>query len=114
MRAAILSTGDELTTGRTLDTNANFIADQLIGVGVDVAAIVVVGDYPERIEWAWQMAFEQAEVVISTGGLGPTADDLTTETVGRLAGGGCCSTSRSPTASARCSRPWAGSCRRTT
>jgi competence/damage-inducible protein CinA-like protein len=85
VRAAILSTGDELTTGRTLDTNANFIADQLIGVGIDVAAIVVVGDYPERIEWAWQMAFEQAEVVLSTGGLGPTADDLTTETVGRLA-----------------------------
>jgi nicotinamide-nucleotide amidase len=82
--AAIISTGDELTTGRTLDTNAHYIADQLVAAGVDVVAILVVGDYPQRITWAWRQALEQAEVVISTGGLGPTADDLTTETVARL------------------------------
>ncbi len=85
-KAAILSTGDELTTGRTLDTNANFIADKLVGAGFDVVAVLVVGDYPERITWAWQQALEHADVVISTGGLGPTADDLTTETVARLSG----------------------------
>lgn len=84
--AVILSTGDELTTGRTVDTNANFIADKLSGAGIEVAAILVVGDYPERIEWAWKQAFGLADVVISTGGLGPTADDLTTETVARLSG----------------------------
>jgi len=84
--AAILSTGDELTTGRTLDTNANFIADKLVGVGFDVVAILVVGDFPERIAWAWREAMRQAQVVISTGGLGPTADDLTTDTVGRVVG----------------------------
>ena len=49
MRAVVISTGDELTTGRTLDTNANFLADQLVGVGVDVVSMLVVGDYPERI-----------------------------------------------------------------
>jgi len=84
--AAILSTGDELTTGRTLDTNANFIADKLVAAGFDVVAIMVVGDYPERMTWAWREALRFADVVISTGGLGPTADDLTTETVAQLTG----------------------------
>jgi len=85
-KAAILSTGDELTTGRTLDTNANFIADKLVAAGLDVTTIIVVGDYPERISWAWHAALRQADVIISTGGLGPTADDLTTETVGAVSG----------------------------
>lgn len=86
MRAVILSTGDELTTGRTLDTNAHYIADQLIAIGIDVVGMMVVGDYPERIAWAWQQALTQADVILCTGGLGPTADDLTTETVARVAG----------------------------
>jgi nicotinamide-nucleotide amidase len=85
-KAAILSTGDELTTGRTLDTNANFIADKLVAAGLDVTSIIVVGDYPERISWAWHAALRQADLIISTGGLGPTADDLTTETVAQVAG----------------------------
>jgi len=85
-RAAILSTGDELTTGRTVDTNANFIADQLVAAGLDVTAIVCVGDYPDRITWAWHAAMRQADLIVSTGGLGPTADDLTTETVAQVTG----------------------------
>lgn len=86
MRAVVISTGDELTTGRTLDTNAHHLADQLVGVGIDVVAMLVVGDYPERIAWAWRTALEQAELIVCTGGLGPTADDLTTETVAQVAG----------------------------
>lgn len=85
-KVAILSTGDELVTGRTVDTNASYIADKLVGVGLDVSAVLVVGDYPDRITWAWQQALRMADVVISTGGLGPTADDLTTETIGALTG----------------------------
>jgi len=84
-KAVILSTGDELTTGRTVDTNANFIADKLVAAGLDVVAILVVGDYPDRLTWAWQEAIRRADLVISTGGLGPTADDLTTETIAQLA-----------------------------
>ncbi len=84
MRAAILSTGDELTTGRTLDTNANYLADQLLGIGYEVVAMMTVGDFPDRIESAWRTLFDQAEIVIGTGGLGPTADDLTTETVAKM------------------------------
>jgi nicotinamide-nucleotide amidase len=85
-KAFILSTGDELTTGKTVDTNANFIADKLGATGIDVVGVLVVGDYPERLAWAWRTALEQADVVISTGGIGPTADDLTTETVAAVAG----------------------------
>src|SRR5262245_34770962 len=85
-RAAILSTGDELTTGRIVDSNASWIADKLFEIGVDVACVITVGDYPDRLEWAWAEALEKADVVISTGGIGPTADDLTTETVGRVLG----------------------------
>jgi nicotinamide-nucleotide amidase len=85
-KVAILSTGDELTTGRTVDTNAGYIADKMVGVGLDVVAVLVVGDYPDRITWAWQQALRLADVVVSTGGIGPTADDLTTETVAALTG----------------------------
>jgi nicotinamide-nucleotide amidase len=85
-RAVILSTGDELTTGKVVDTNANYIADQLNQIGLDLVAVLTVGDVPERLEWAWKTAMELGDVVISTGGIGPTADDLTTETVARLTG----------------------------
>jgi nicotinamide-nucleotide amidase len=85
-RVALLSTGDELVTGRTVDTNANFITDKLVAIGLDVVAILVVGDYPDRIRWAWEQALDQADVVLSTGGLGPTADDRTTETIAALTG----------------------------
>jgi competence/damage-inducible protein CinA-like protein len=83
-RAVILSTGDELTTGRIVDTNSSWIADKLFEIGVDVVAVLTVGDYPERLAWAWKRALELGDVVISTGGIGPTADDLTTETVAQV------------------------------
>jgi nicotinamide-nucleotide amidase len=83
---AILSTGDEVVEGRTVDTNASYIADRVAALGLDVVMKITVGDYPERMEWAWRRALERADVVISTGGLGPTADDLTNETVARVAG----------------------------
>jgi nicotinamide-nucleotide amidase len=85
-RAAILSTGDELTTGRIADTNAQWLADKLFELGIDVVTVVTVGDYPERIEWAWRQALSQADIVVSTGGIGPTADDLTSETVASVLG----------------------------
>jgi nicotinamide-nucleotide amidase len=87
-RAAILSTGDELTTGRIVDTNSSWIADKLFEMGVDLAAVLTVGDRPERLAWAWRQALEVADVVISTGGIGPTADDLTTEVLAEVLGTG--------------------------
>jgi len=85
-RAAILSTGDELTTGRIVDTNSSWIADRLFALGIDVTAVLTVGDYPDRLAWAWQHAFAVADVVISTGGIGPTADDLTNEVLAGVLG----------------------------
>ncbi len=86
VRVAILSTGDEVVEGRTVDTNASYIADRVASLGYDVVAQLTVGDFPDRLQWAWRRALELADVVISTGGLGPTADDLTNETVAAVAG----------------------------
>src|SRR5208337_5222604 len=85
-RAVILSTGDEIMTGKVVDTNANYLADKLVENGVDLVSVITVGDVPERLEWAWRTAVGMADVVISTGGIGPTVDDLTSETVARVAG----------------------------
>lgn len=85
-RAVIVSTGDEITTGKVVDSNSNYLADKLNEIGIDLVAVLTVGDVPERLEWAWRTAMELGDVVLSTGGIGPTADDLTTETVARLTG----------------------------
>src|SRR5581483_10496081 len=85
-KAVVLSTGDELTTGRVVDTNSNYLADKLSEIGIDLVAVITVGDVPERLEWAWRTAIGMADVVVSTGGIGPTADDLTNETVARITG----------------------------
>ena len=53
---------------------------------MEVATVITVGDVAERIIWAWRQAMEQADVIVSTGGIGPTADDLTTELVAKVAG----------------------------
>jgi len=85
-KAAILSTGDELTTGKVIDTNSAFIADRLFSLGIKVAAVLKVGDERENLLWAMRQAADLAEIVIGTGGLGPTADDLTSEVVAELLG----------------------------
>ena len=85
-RAVILSTGDELTSGRVVDTNSAYIADKLYGLGFDVAAVLKVGDDRERLRWALASAVSLGEILIGTGGLGPTSDDLTNEVVGEFLG----------------------------
>ncbi len=85
-KVTILSTGDELTTGRVVDTNSAYIADRLYALGLDVVAILKVGDTKERLLWALKHGLSLADLVIGTGGLGPTTDDLTTETVAEYFG----------------------------
>jgi nicotinamide-nucleotide amidase len=85
-RAVILSTGDELTTGRVVDTNSAVIADQLSSTGIEVIAALKIGDDREKLLWAFGQARDLADLVIGTGGLGPTADDLTTEAVAQFLG----------------------------
>jgi nicotinamide-nucleotide amidase len=86
LRAAILSTGDELTTGRIVDTNSSWIADKLFEIGIDLVGVLTVGDHRDRLAWAWRRGLELADVVIATGGIGPTADDLTSEVVAEVLG----------------------------
>jgi len=83
--AALLATGDEIVGGRTVDTNSSYLADKLAGLGIDVVSIMAVSDDVDRIEAAWKISLAAADLVISTGGLGPTSDDLTTETVSKVA-----------------------------
>jgi nicotinamide-nucleotide amidase len=84
--AVILSTGDELTTGKVVDTNSAVIAERLYALGIQVAAVLKVGDERDRLAWAFEQAREMGDVIIGTGGLGPTADDLTTATVAEFLG----------------------------
>ena len=86
MKLAILSIGDEIIGGLTTDTNSSFLAHAARGIGVEPVAGFTVADDEERIVKALERGLEEAEVVISTGGLGPTADDLTTACVARVAG----------------------------
>jgi nicotinamide-nucleotide amidase len=86
LNAAILAIGDEIVTGLTLDTNSAFLAERLRAVGVDPVGILAAPDDEGAIVRTFERALLDAEVVISTGGLGPTADDLTTACVARLAG----------------------------
>jgi len=85
-KAVILSTGDELITGRVVDTNSAYIADQLCSLGLEIVAILKVGDTKERLLWALRRGVELGDVIIGSGGLGPTTDDLTTEVVAEFLG----------------------------
>jgi len=78
-RAYIVSQGEEILTGLVVDTNANFLCERLTNLGLRVRGVVTAGDRIEEIAAALKSATESAEVVLCTGGLGPTDDDLTAE-----------------------------------
>lgn len=87
IRAGIVVTGTEVITGRIADANGPWVSEQLTELGVEVAHIQVVADRPDDLEAALRfMAGEGMDLIVTTGGLGPTADDLTAEVVGRFAG----------------------------
>jgi nicotinamide-nucleotide amidase len=86
-RAGIVVTGTEVLTGRVSDRNGPWLAEQLLELGVDLAYVTIVGDRPLDMERALGfMAKEGVDLIITSGGLGPTADDLTAEVVGRFQG----------------------------
>ncbi|HET7444909.1 MAG TPA: competence/damage-inducible protein A [Solirubrobacterales bacterium] len=87
IRAGILVTGTEVLTGTIADKNGPWVSERLADRGVEVAHILIVGDRPEDLEAALRfMAEEGLDLIVTSGGLGPTADDLTAEVVGRFAG----------------------------
>ena len=86
MKAAVLCVGTELLFGQTVNTNATYISHQLQLLGIDVLYHYVVGDNPQRLERLLDVCFEDCDLIITTGGLGPTEDDLTKETIAKYFG----------------------------
>ncbi len=86
LRAGIVVTGTEVLTGRTVDRNGPWLVNRLMELGVDVGRLSVVGDRPEDLATALREFLPSHDLVITTGGLGPTADDLTTQVVADVLG----------------------------
>ncbi|MCC7173738.1 MAG: competence/damage-inducible protein A [Bryobacterales bacterium] len=86
MDAEIIAVGSELLTPARLDTNSLFLTEQLNGLGVEVAGKMVVGDDVGRLAEAVRAAVSRSGIVILTGGLGPTEDDVTREAAARALG----------------------------
>ncbi|MGI6307088.1 MAG: competence/damage-inducible protein A [Dethiobacteria bacterium] len=86
MRCEIISVGTELLMGQTVNTNAGDLARELFSLGIGVYYQTAVGDNEERLAEVFRQALQRSGLIILTGGLGPTEDDLTRETVARVLG----------------------------
>src|SRR5260370_23243715 len=86
MRAEIISIGSELTTGQSLDTNSEWLSLRLAEIGIPVIGQTTIADDLDANLDAFRLAARRAGLVIATGGLGPTQDDLTREVLAGVAG----------------------------
>jgi nicotinamide-nucleotide amidase len=86
MRAEILSCGTELLLGQITDTNATYLAQSLASLGIDLYFVSQVGDNQGRIVETLERAWERSDLIVMTGGLGPTEDDLARESISALLG----------------------------
>ena len=86
MKAEIIAVGSELLTPDRLDTNSLFLTEELNRLGIEVVRKSIVGDNRDDLSAAFHEALERVELIIASGGLGPTEDDLTRETVADLLG----------------------------
>ena len=82
--AEVLCIGTELLLGDVLDTNSQFLAQQLALLGINCFYRVTVGDNPDRIRECMRAALQRSDILITSGGIGPTADDLTTESIAQV------------------------------
>ena len=83
MKATIITIGDEILIGQILDTNSRYISQALNNIGVVVAERTSIGDSAEQIVSTLDRALSSSDIVIITGGLGPTKDDITKHTLAR-------------------------------
>jgi nicotinamide-nucleotide amidase len=81
MKAEIITVGTELLLGEIIDTNSNFLARQLPSLGIDLYFISIIGDNQQRLVTALNQAWTRSNLIITTGGLGPTQDDITRESI---------------------------------
>lgn len=84
MKAEIITVGTELLLGDIIDTNSNFLARQLPSLGIDLYFISTVGDNQQRLVNVIRQAWLRSDLIITTGGLGPTQDDITRESIAEL------------------------------
>jgi nicotinamide-nucleotide amidase len=84
MRAEIIATGTELLSGGVIDTNSLYLSEELMLIGLETAFKTVVGDDEQDMEEALRRAFGRAAVVIITGGIGPTEDDITRKVIAKI------------------------------
>ncbi len=83
MKAEIISIGSEILRGQISDTNSNFIVKKLVELSIDVEHISAVSDNPESLLSTLKQALQRSDLIITTGGLGPTEDDITYQTITR-------------------------------
>ncbi len=86
MQAEIITVGTELLLGQIVDSNAAYLAQQLNAIGLSVFYKTTVGDNAARLKWVLEQAHSRSQVVITTGGIGPTEDDLSREMVAEATG----------------------------
>src|SRR4051812_14923535 len=86
MRAEIVSIGTELLLGTITDTNASYLAQQLAALGIDCYYVSQVGDNLDRLVETLRRAWDRSDLIVTTGGVGPTQDDLTREAIAALLG----------------------------
>jgi len=86
VKAEIISIGTELLLGEVTDTNASYLASQLLPLGIDLCWISGVGDNQDRLVEVLKRAWQRSELILITGGLGPTGDDLTREAIAEMFG----------------------------
>jgi len=86
VKAEIIPIGTEILLGNIVDTNSSFLANELASLGIDLYFVSTVGDNRERIVETLQRAWTRADLIITTGGLGPTQGDITRETIAELLG----------------------------
>ncbi len=84
MRAEIIATGSELLSGGVVDTNSVFLAEELLDIGIETAFKTIVGDDEKDMEDAVRTARERVDVILVTGGIGPTEDDITRKALARV------------------------------
>ena len=84
MRAEIIATGSELLSGGVVDTNSVFLAEELLDIGIETAFKTIVGDTEKDLEDAFQAALVRVDIVLVTGGIGPTEDDITRKALARV------------------------------